>query len=132
AANQRRDYLHKLTTHLVKQYDVIAIEDLKTKNLQKNHHLAKSIANASWRMFRQMLEYKCEWYGKKLIAVDPKNTSRICSKCGYNSGAKPLEIHEWTCPKCQTKHDRDIIAAVNILHKGSTKLNGQGLAMVTS
>ncbi|MCO0808477.1 RNA-guided endonuclease TnpB family protein, partial [Lactobacillus helveticus] len=76
AANQRRDYLHKLTTHLVKQYDVIVIEDLKTKNLQKNHHLAKSIANASWRIFRQMLEYKCEWYGKKLIAVDPKNTSR--------------------------------------------------------
>ncbi|WP_201726250.1 RNA-guided endonuclease TnpB family protein, partial [Lactobacillus helveticus] len=72
AANQRRDYLHKLTTHLVKQYDVIIIEDLKTKNLQKNHHLAKSIANASWRIFRQMLEYKCEWYGKKLIAVDPK------------------------------------------------------------
>nr|WP_199765183.1 RNA-guided endonuclease TnpB family protein [Lactobacillus helveticus] len=132
AANQRRDYLHKLTTHLVKQYDVIAIEDLKNKNLQKNHHLAKSIANASWRMFRQMLEYKCEWYGKKLIAVDPKNTSRICSKCGYNSGAKPLEIREWTCSKCQTKHDRDINAAVNILHKGSTKLNGQGLAMVTS
>ncbi|WP_201727067.1 RNA-guided endonuclease InsQ/TnpB family protein, partial [Lactobacillus helveticus] len=132
AANQRRDYLHKLTTHLVKQYDVIAIEDLKTKNLQKNHHLAKSIANASWRMFRQMLEYKCEWYGKKLIAVDPKNTSRICSKCGYNSSAKPLEIREWTCSKCQTKHDRDINAAVNILHKGSTKLTGQGLAMVTS
>ncbi|WP_080553181.1 RNA-guided endonuclease InsQ/TnpB family protein [Lactobacillus helveticus] len=130
AANQRRDYLHKLTTHLVKQYDVIAIEDLKTKNLQKNHHLAKSIANASWRMFRQMLEYKCEWYGKKLIAVDPKNTSRICSKCGYNSGAKPLEIREWTCSKCQTKHDRDINAAVNILHKATP--TGQGLAMVTS
>ena len=129
-ANQPKDYLHKLTTHLVKQYDVIAIEDLKTKNLQKNHHLAKSIANASWRMFRQMLEYKCEWYGKKPVAVDPKNTSRICSKCGYNSGAKPLEIREWTCSKCQTKHDRDINAAVNILHKA--KLNGQGLAMVTS
>ncbi|WP_194269125.1 RNA-guided endonuclease TnpB family protein [Lactobacillus helveticus] len=130
AANQRRDYLHKLTTHLVKQYDVIAIEDLKTKNLQKNHHLAKSIANASWRMFRQMLEYKCKWYGKKLIAVDPKNTSRICSKCGYNSGAKPLEIREWTCSKCQTKHDRDINAAVNILHKATP--TGQGLTMVTS
>ena len=88
-AFQRKDYLHKLTTHLVKQYDVIVIEDLKVKNLQKNHHLAKSIANASWSIFRQMLEYKCQWYGKKLIAVDPKNTSRICSKCGYNSGEKP-------------------------------------------
>lgn len=63
-ANKRKDYLHKLTTQLVKQYDVIAIEDLKTKNLQKNHHLAKAIANASWRMFRQILDYKCNWYGK--------------------------------------------------------------------
>lgn len=121
-ANQRKDYLHKLTTHLVRQYDVIVIEDLKTKNLQKNHHLAKSIANASWRMFRQMLEYKCEWYGKKLITVDPKNTSRICSNCGHNSGEKPLDIREWTCSKCQTHHDRDINAAVNILNKAKPAL----------
>lgn len=62
--------------------------------LQKNYRLAKSIANASWGIFRQMLEYKCEWYGKRLITVDPKNTSRICSKCGYNSGGKPLDIRE--------------------------------------
>ena len=116
-AAQRKNYLHKLTTHLVKQYDVIVIEDLKVKNLQKNHHLAKSIANASWSMFRQMLKYKCQWYGKKLITVDPKNTSRICSKCGYNSGKKPLNIREWSCPKCQAHHDRDINAAINILNK---------------
>ena len=145
-ANKRKDYLHKLTTHLVRQYDVIAIEDLKVKNLQKNHCLAKAIANASWSMFRQMLEYKCERYGKELIAVNPKNTSRICSKCGFNSGAKPLEIREWTCPNCQAHHDRDINAAVNIVYKAtpalqsfssyntqeSEELNGQELAVVKS
>lgn len=118
-ANKRKDYLHKITTKLVKQYDAIVIEDLEIKNLMKNHHLAKSIANASWRMFRQMLEYKCKWYGKKLITVDPRNTSRICSKCGFNSGKKPLDVRKWTCPNCQAHHDRDINAAVNILHKAS-------------
>ena len=131
-ANQRKDYLHKLTTKIVKQYDVIVIEDLKTKNLLKNHKLAKAISNASWYLFRTMLEYKCKWYGKQLMTVDPKNTSRICSNCNFNSGEKPLEIREWTCSKCHVHHDRDVNAAINILNKGKSKLNGQGLAMVNS
>ena len=117
-ANKRKDYLHKITTELVRNYDVIVIEDLKAKNLLKNHHLAKSIANNSWYLFREMLEYKCKWYGKQLLVVSPNYTSQICSNCGYHSGKKPLEIREWTCPKCGANHDRDINAAVNILNKG--------------
>lgn len=117
-ANKRKDYLQKITTELVKNYDVIVIEDLKTKNLLKNHHLAKSISNASWYMFRIILHYKCNWYGKKLIVVKPSYTSQICSTCGYHSGKKPLDVREWTCPKCGTHHDRDINASVNILYKG--------------
>ena len=117
-ADKRRDYLHKLTTDLVKKYDVIVIEDLRIKNLQKNHHLARSIANASWYQFRTMLEYKCKWYGKQLIVVKPNYTSQVCSNCGFNSGKKPLDVREWTCPKCNVHHDRDVNAAVNILNKG--------------
>ena len=121
-ANKRKDYLHKITTELVKSYDVIVIEDLKAKNLQKNHHLAKAISNQSWRMFREMLEYKCKWYGKQLIVVKPNYTSQICSNCGYHSGKKPLDIREWTCPKCNTHHDRDINASINILNRGLKEL----------
>ena len=123
-ANQRKDCLHKITTELVRSYDVIVIEDLRTKNLLKNHSLAKSISNASWYLFREMLEYKCKWYGKKLIKVSPNYTSQICSNCGYHSGKKPLDVREWTCPHCGTHHDRDINAAVNILNKGLEKLIG--------
>ena len=124
-ANKRKDYLHKITTELVKQYDVIVIEDLKTKNLLKNHSLAKSISNQAWREFRTMLEYKCKWYGKNLVVVSPNYTSQICSNCGYHSGKKPLDVREWTCPQCGTHHDRDINAAVNILNKELEKLRAR-------
>jgi putative transposase len=125
-SNKRTDYLHKITTELVNSYDVIVIEDLRTKNLLKNHHLAKSISNQSWREFRTLLEYKCEWYGKKLVIVSPNYTSQICSNCGFHSGKKPLDIREWTCPNCGIHHDRDINAAVNILNRGLDKLKAVG------
>jgi len=114
-ANQRKDYLHNISTGLVNQYDVVKIEDLKTSNLLKNHKLARAIANQSWRELRLMLEYKCEWYGKKLAVVNPYKTSQICSSCGYDDGKHTLDIRKWICPNCGTKHDRDINAAKNIL-----------------
>lgn len=124
-ANKRKDYLQNITTELVRNYDVIVIEDLKTKNLLHNHHLAKSISNQAWREFRIMLEYKCKWYGKKLVIVSPSYTSQICSNCGFHSGSKPLKIREWTCSKCGVHHDRDINAAVNILNRGIEKLKAK-------
>ncbi|PAK87251.1 RNA-guided endonuclease TnpB family protein [Lentilactobacillus parakefiri] len=114
-ANQRNNYLHQLTKQLVTNYDVIKIEDLKAKNLMKNHSLARAIANQAWRKLRLQLEYKCIWYGKELKVVNPYKTSQLCSNCGYDDGKHPLEIREWTCPQCQTHHDRDINAARNIL-----------------
>jgi len=115
-ANQRHNYLHNLTKQLVEQYDVIKIEDLKTKNLLKNHKLARAIANQSWREIRRQLEYKCDWYGKQLVTVNPRKTSQICSNCGYDDGKHTLDIRQWTCPNCGVSHDRDINAAKNILN----------------
>ena len=115
-ANQRTNYLHNLSKQLVEQYDVIKIEDLKTKNLLRNHKLSRAIANQSWRALRSQLEYKCEWYGKQLVTVNPRKTSQICSNCGYDDGKHTLEIRQWTCPRCDVHHDRDINAAINILN----------------
>ena len=117
-ANKRHDYLHKLTTELVKTYDVIVLEDLKVKNMLKNRKLAKAISNASWATFVRFLRYKCEWYGKLFILVPPHYTSRMCHRCGWDSGKKPLDIREWTCPHCHETHDRDINAAINIFYRG--------------
>ncbi len=117
-ANQRKDYIHKITTQLVRDYDVIAIEDLKTSNMIKNHKLARAIANQSWQMIRAMLEYKCEWYDKKLIVVNPFKTSQYCAECGYDDGKHELNIRQWVCPNCHSNNDRDINASKNILNKG--------------
>lgn len=125
-AKRKRDaYLQTWTAWLVKHYDVIVMEDLKAKNMMKNHCLADSIAHASWRKIRTMLEYKCRWYGKQLIIVNPKNTSRICHSCGHLqqqfkglSTNQWLNTRQWTCEECGQQQDRDVNAAINILNCG--------------
>lgn len=123
-ANCRKDYLHKISLFLVKNYDIICAETLQVKNMLKNHKLAKAVADVSWYEFIRQLEYKCLWYDKKFIQIDTYfASSQICSSCGFkNSSVKNLRIREWTCQECGDHHDRDINAATNILNKGLTLL----------
>ena len=118
-SNQRRDFLNKLSTELIKNHDVICLEDLASKNLMKNHHLARAIGDVSWHEFVRQLSYKADWYGKKIVTISRWfPSSQLCSTCGFSSGKKPLSIREWTCEKCGTYHDRDINASINILKEG--------------
>ena len=118
--NQRNDFIHKITTKLVSENQVIAVEDLNIKGLLKNHKLARSISSVSWSKFYDTLEYKAEWYGREVIRVPTMYpSSQTCSKCGYkNPLVKNLSVRTWECPCCHAKHDRDLNASVNILNKG--------------
>ena len=118
-SDARNDFLHKLTTRLVRENQVIAVEDLSVKNMVKNHKLALAISDASWSELVRQLEYKCNWYGRTYIKIDRWfPSSKRCGHCGHIADKLPLNVREWDCPKCNTHHDRDINAAKNILAAG--------------
>ena len=115
--NTRKDFLHKLSFNLIKNHDVIAVEDLNVKGMVKNKKLAKGISDSSWSAFTTMLNYKAEWYGKVLIKVDRwYPSSKTCSGCGHL--LTKAEVRSWSCPSCQQFNDRDINASINILNEG--------------
>jgi putative transposase len=117
--NSRLDNLHKVSTELITNYDVIFLEDLNIKGMIKNHKLAKHIADASWSNFITLLAYKAEWNGKKIIKIDRFfPSSKTCNCCGYINQNLKLSMREWTCPSCDTKLDRDLNASKNILNEG--------------
>lgn len=120
-ADSRKDFLHKLTTQLVRENQTIVVEDLAVKNMVRNHKLALSISDAAWGELVRQLDYKCEWYGRTLVKVDRWfPSSKRCGNCGYIVESLPLDVREWDCPKCRTHHDRDINAARNLLAVGHT------------
>ena len=119
-ANIRKDFLHKLSTKLIRENQTIVVESLKVKNMLKNSRLAKSISDVSWSKFVEFLTYKAKLYDRRLIKIDTFfPSSQLCNKCGYqNKKVKDLGIRKWKCPKCQKIHDRDINASKNILKEG--------------
>lgn len=117
-ADRRRDFLHKLSTRLVRENQTVVIEDLTVRNMVKNHSLARAISDAAWGQLRMMLDYKCAWYGRELVVIDRWfPSSKLCGACGTIREKLPLNVREWTCG-CGAVHDRDVNAARNILAAG--------------
>lgn len=117
--DQRQDFQNKLSTDLIKNHDIICIEDLNVKSMMKNKQLAKGIGDVSWSSFVRQLQYKADWYGKTLVKIDRwYPSSQICSVCSHHDGKKALNLRTWTCSQCATSHDRDINASRNILAEG--------------
>ena len=117
----RKDFLHKLSFNIIKNHDVIAIEDLNVKGMVKNRKLAKAISDSSWSTFTTMLTYKAEWYGKTLVKIDRwYPSSKTCSNCGHllTKAELPLSVRSWNCPSCLQENDRDLNASINILNQG--------------
>lgn len=127
-ANQRDSYMNEIIKYYTQKYDVIVLEDLSSKNMLKNHAIAKSISDSGFRLFIMKMQAKCSLLGKKCIVIDPKNTTQTCSACGYVCGKENKDEHlaldkrEWDCPNCKIHHIRDYNAAKNILQKGKNKL----------
>ena len=118
-SNQRKDFLHKLSSELINENQVICLEDLQVKEIQQNKGLSQSVSDIGWYEFRRQLEYKAKWYGRTISFVDKYYpSSQICSNCGNNTGKKDLDVREFTCPYCGIHHDRDINASINILNEG--------------
>jgi putative transposase len=118
-ADRRADFLHKLSTRVIRENQTVIIEDLSVRNMVKNHSLARAISGASWSEFRRMLEYKADWHGRTVIAVDRfYPSSKTCSACGAIVARMPLSVREWECARCGASHDRDVNAAKSIRAAG--------------
>ncbi|AYM04067.1 RNA-guided endonuclease InsQ/TnpB family protein [Levilactobacillus yiduensis] len=129
-ANRRKNFLHLVSTALIKNHDLVVAEELRSKNLLRNHALAMNIADVGWRMLLGMLAYKADLYKRQFVTVDPRNTTQTCSDCGFIMGTEPtqkltLADRQWTCPRCTAYHIRDHNAAKNILAKGLVTLTDQ-------
>ena len=115
----RQDFLHKLSTRLIRENQAVCVEDLNVKGMLKNHKLARSISDAAWGEFLRMLSYKSAWYGRQMVKIDRWYPStKTCGECGTTGHKLSLSDREWTCPDCGTTHDRDVNAARNILTAG--------------